>query len=157
MLYIERDDDAGCFRLIEDGVGLCTSKSRNVLVRVRDALNALGKMSLDGVTIACGADTGVAMGLCDGSFPKLIVRRPDGQLHAWRIDDCRVVEPETPARDTPSNEPPIGVRTACVLLERFLALEIDTDGDYDADAAEELVHDAKKFLADRKAAEPTDY
>lgn len=36
---IEVDDRVGCLRLVEDGVGLCTTKSRNVARRIRDALD----------------------------------------------------------------------------------------------------------------------
>jgi hypothetical protein len=144
MLTIEKDDDGGCYRLIDDGIGLCTSKSRNVLVRIRDALNAVRETGLVGLTVACGADPGVVLALCSGP-PQLVVRRANGQLHTWMAADCRVIEPAPPDRDTPSNEPPIGVLTACELLTRWL----HEYGDPDAIEAA-----TKKFLADRRAAEP---
>lgn len=160
-LHIEKDDDAGCFRLIDDGIGLCTSKSRNVLVRIRDALNAVGQTGLQGLTVEHVKDTipnrvdgyprGVVLGLCSGP-PQLVVRREPGikgltenKLDVWMAVECRVVEPAKPDRDTPSNEPPIGVLTACELLTRWL----HEYGDPDAIEAA-----TKKFLAARKRAEP---
>jgi hypothetical protein len=145
MLTIEHDDDGGCYRLLDDGIGLCISKSRNVLVRVRDALNAVRETGLVGLTVACGADSGVVLALCSGP-PQLVVRRANGQLHTWLVVDCCVVEPARPDKDTPSNEPGIGVYAACELLKQFLACE---EEELDA-----LAGDVEKFLAARKAAEP---
>ena len=145
MLTIEKDDDGGCYRLIDDGIGLCTSKSRNVLVRIRDALNAVRETGLVGLTVACGADPGVVLALCSGP-PQLVVRRANGQLHTWMAADCRVIEPAPPDRDTPGNEPPIGVLTACELLRRWL---VETQ-----DGPEGIATDTRNFLAARQAAEP---
>ena len=157
MLTIEHDDDGGCFRLLDDGIGLCTSKSRNVLVRVRDALNAIRETGLVGLTVKQVKDTipnrvdgyprGVVLALVSGP-PQFVVRRPDNKLDIWPVIDCVVVEPEPPEKETPSNEPPIGVRTAVTLLERFLSCEREVSIDSD------LVRDTNKFLADRRAAEP---
>lgn len=157
MLYIEKDDDGGCFRLIDDDVGLCTSKSRNVLVRVRDALNAVRETGLVGLTVKHQKDTipnridgyprGVVLALVSGP-PQFIVRLADNRLDVWPVIECHIVEPAKPGRDTPSNEPPIGVRTACDLLTRWLEEYGDPD---------EIETATKKFLAARKRAEPTDY
>lgn len=154
MLHIEHDDDGGCFRLIDDGIGLCTSKSRNVLVRIRDALNAVRETGLAGLTVEYRVDTipnridgfprGVVLALVS-SPAQLVVRLPDDKLDIWLVNNCKVVEPTPPKRDTPSNEPPIGVRMACDLLTRWLHEYSDPD-------AIEAV--TKKFLADRRAAEP---
>lgn len=184
MLTIEHDDDGGCFRLIDDGIGLCTSKSRNVLVRLRDALNAVGESNLGGITVKHQKDTipnrvdgyprGVVLALVSGP-PQLVVRRTDNNaLDVWHVTDCVVVEPARPDKDTPSNEPPIGVRTACELLTRWLhevtgghALDqwIAAQGrveNVDPNQAlfdlvtrtTKIVNDTQKFLAARAAAEP---
>jgi len=163
MLTIEHDDDGGCFRLLDDGIGLCTSKSRNVLVRVRDALNAVRETGLVGSTVAkligtrsdkqpvhihgvvC-AIVAVPHGVSAILTAGLVVRRDDSKLEVWTAHECSVVEPARPDRDTPSNEPPIGVRTACELLTRWLNEYSDPDA---------IDRDTRKFLADRRAAEPT--
>lgn len=92
MLHIEHDDDGGCFRLIDDGVGLCTSKSRNVLVRLRDALNAVRATGLTGLTVENTKDTvpsridgfprGVVLALSDAH---LVIRKPDNMLDLWHV------------------------------------------------------------------------
>ncbi len=153
MLTIEADEDSGCHRLIDDGIGLCTSKSRNVLVRIRDALNAVRATGLAGLTVESTKDTipnridgqprAVVLALSDAH---LVVRKSDNMLDLWRVCDCRVVEPTRPEKDTPSNEPPIGVRTACELLTRWLHEYGDPD---------KIESATTKFLADRRAAEPT--
>jgi hypothetical protein len=35
----------------------------------------------------------------------LVVRQPDNMLALWRIDNCRVVEPERPDKPTKFNDP----------------------------------------------------
>lgn len=154
-LHIEHDDDGGCFRLIDDGVGLCISKSRNVLVRIRDALNAVGQTGLQGLTVKHQKDTipnrvdgyprGVVLALVSGP-PQLVVRRVDNNaLDVWHVTECVVVEPEKPKRDTPSNEPGLGVHAACELLMRWLHEYGDPD---------KIETATKKFLTARKRAEP---
>lgn len=171
MLYIERDDDAGCHRLIDDdygvGVGLCISKSRNVLVRIRDALNAVNKTGLVGLTVEHVKDTipnrvegnprGVVLALTGGP-PQFVVRLADGRLDAWTVTDCRIAEPVRPEKDTPSNEPTIGVHAACVLLKRWATIVahfaarfgLETDVD-----VLQLTVDTETFLKARADSEPT--
>lgn len=162
MLHIERDDDGGCFRLIEDGVGLCASKSRNVLVRVRDALNAIGETSIGGLTVENTKDTvptridgpprGVVLAY---SSPYLIVRRADNRLDEWFIKDCRIVEPEKPSRDTPSSEPAIGIYAALRLLERWLGVSHHLEGaPANVEIAMNIAKDTRIFLQARADAEP---
>lgn len=164
MLTIEADEDGGCHRLIDDGIGLCTSKSRNVLVRIRDALNAVRETGLVGLTVEKAIGTvadkqsirGVVCAVVaapHGAFGDaaivsagLIVRRDGGKLEVWAAHTCSVVEPARPEKDTPSNQPPIGVRTACELLTRWLHEYGDPD---------KIESATTKFLADRRAAEPT--
>jgi len=153
MLTIEKDDDAGCHRLIDDGIGLCNSKSRNVLVRIRDALNAVHATGLAGLTVESTKDTipnrvdgqprAVVLALSDAH---LVVRKSDNMLDLWHVGECRVVDPARPEKDTPSNEPAIGVYTACELLTRWLHEYGDPD---------KIEAATKKFLAARKRAEPT--
>lgn len=163
-LHIEHDDDGGCFRLIEDGIGLCTSKSRNVLVRIRDSLNAVGQESLGGLTVetpdsyntkterVVTVKRGVVLAY-SGAY--LIVRLPDGQLDEWFPKDCRVVEPEKPARDTPGNEPAIGVYAALKLLERWLGVSGHLDGaPANVEIAMKIADETRKFLQARADAEP---
>lgn len=152
MLTIEHDDDGGCFRLLDDDVGLCTSKSRNVLVRLRDALNAVRATGLAGLTVENTKDTvpsridgfprAVVLALSDAH---LVVRKLDNMLDLWRVCECRVVDPARPDKETPSNEPAIGVRTACELLTRWMHEYGDPD---------KIEAATKKFLAARKRAEP---
>jgi hypothetical protein len=154
MLTIECDDDGGCYRLLDDGIGLCVSKSRNVLVRVRDALNAVRETGLVGLTVACGADTGVVLALCSGP-PQLVVRRANGQLHTWLVVDCCVVEPARPDKDTPSNEPGIGVYAACDLLHRWT--EASTGYGVTPERVERVMQlktETANFLKARADAEP---
>jgi hypothetical protein len=158
MLTIEKNDDAGCFMLIDDGIGLAQSKSRNVLVRIRDALNAVRETSLVGLTVENTDGTipnrggvrprGVVLALdSPGDF---VVRLPDGKLDEWSVKNCRVVEPDPPTRDTPWNSPVIGVRPAIELLKRWLALQRDDRREA------ELVQATETFLEAREAAEHLD-
>lgn len=154
MLYIERDDDGGCFRLIEDGIGLCTSKSRNVLVRIRDALNAVGETSIGGLTVehTDGRMRGIVL-TYSGAY--LIVRLPDGRLGEWFPKDCRIVGPEKPQRDTPSSEPAIGVYAALRLLERWLGVSSHLEGaPANVEIAMKIADETRKFLQARADAEP---
>jgi hypothetical protein len=112
MLTIESDEHDGYYMLVDDGIGMCKSKSRNVLVRVRDALNAIRGTGLFGLTVENiggaiptrgGARLhGVALAL---SGPSVVVRMPDGKLDMWSITDCRIVEPERPDKPTKFNDP----------------------------------------------------
>jgi hypothetical protein len=103
MITIESDDYDGYYMLVDDGIGMCKSKSRNVLVRVRDALNAIRETGLVGLTVESAKDTrGVVLALSD---MYLVVRQPDNMLALWRIDNCRVVEPERPDKPTKFNDP----------------------------------------------------
>jgi hypothetical protein len=161
MITIERDDDNGYFMLVDDGIGLTKSKSRNVLVRIRDALNAVRETSLVGLTVHNNTKNpvgdslvgntlkthGVVLAL--GSSGDLIVRLADGKLDEWAVQDCRVVEPERPTQNTPWNDPAIGILTAVELLKRWMHVHAD-HGDGIA-----IAEDTRTFLAARKAAEPT--
>jgi len=112
MLTIEGDENDGYYMLVDDGIGMCKSKSRNVLVRVRDALNAIRGTGLFGLTVenTDGAipnrggvrPRGVALALLG---PSVVVRKPDGKLDMWSITDCRIVEPERPDKPTKFNDP----------------------------------------------------
>jgi len=155
MLHIEHDEDGGCFRLIDNGIGMCTSKSRTVLIRIRDALNAVRETGLVGATVEHRVDTipnridgfprGVVLALCSGP-PQLVVRLADDTLDTWLANSCRIITPPLPPCETPGNEPPIGVRTAITLLERWLLEARGTDG---------IESDTRAYLAARAAAEPT--
>jgi len=159
MLTIEQDDDGGCFRLLDDGIGLCISKSRSVLVRVRDALNAIRETGLVGLTVKHQKDTipnridgyprGVVLALVSGP-PQLVVRRADGKLDVWPVIDCVVVEPERPEKETPSNEPGLGVHAATQLLLRWLEASSFESPERNA----KVRKDTEQFLKARKRAEP---
>lgn len=165
MLTIEMNDDMGYFMLLDDDIGMCKSKSRNVLVRIRDALNAVRKTGLVGLTVENHIDTvgtringferGVVLAL---SNTRLIVRLTDNSLDEWYVGNCQVIEPPTKT-PTPWNDPAIGVLPAVELLRGFLEFA-DVAIEHDPDlgsrrALEKLVADTKAFLAARKAAEPT--
>jgi hypothetical protein len=164
MLTIEMDEENGYFMLIDDGIGLAKSKSRNVLVRIRDALNAVRETSLVGLTVENTADNipsrvnGFPRGvvLAQDAPRGLVVRLAEGKLDVWSVHTCRVVEPERPKCDTPWNDPAIGVLSAVELLQRWQALDGHLNS---ASAVEEicgkLTDDTRKFLEARKAAEPT--
>jgi hypothetical protein len=159
MLTIEHDDDGGCFRLLDDGIGMCTSKSRSVLVRVRDALNAIRATGLVGLTVKHQKDTipnrvdgyprGVVLALVSGP-PQLVVRRADDKLDVWPVLDCVVVEPERPEKETPSNEPGLGVHAAVALLLRWLEASSLESPERTAKVRKET----EQFLKARKRAEP---
>jgi len=104
-LTIESDDYDGYYMLVDDGIGMCKSKSRNVLVRVRDALNAVRDTGLVGLTVEEDIDDkarGVVLAI---SGNDLIVRLADGKLDSWTVCDCRIVEPERPDKPTKFNDP----------------------------------------------------
>lgn len=164
MLTIEHDDDGGCFRLIDDGIGLCTSKSRSVLVRVRDALNAIRATGLVGLTVEHRTDTiphrvegyprGVVLALVSAPV-QLVVRLADDKLDTWHVKDCKIVEPARPDKDTPGNEPGLGVNVAVQLLLRWLESDrLQAETGVDDRAHGRIVADTQKYLKARKRAEP---
>jgi len=168
MLTIEKNDEMGYFMLLDDDCGICKSKSRNALVRIRDALNAVRKIGLVGLTVENHVDTmgtringfecGVVLALANN---RLIVRLPDDRLDEWYVGNCQVVEPPSPA-PTPWNDPAIGVLSAVELLRSFLTFANDvlnTVEPVDLDnvgrrGIEKIIADTEAFLAARKAAEP---
>lgn len=167
MLTIEKNDDMGYFMLLDDDIGMCKSKSRNALIRVRDALNAVRKTGLVGLTVENHVDTmgtringferGVVLALANS---RLIVRLPDDTLSEWYVGNCQVVEPPSPA-PTPWNDPAIGVLPAVELLRSFLEFANDALITEPVDlynvgrrGLEKIVADTAAFLAARKAAEP---
>lgn len=148
---IEKDDDNGCWMLLEDGVGIARSKSRNALRRIRDALWAVEGGGLVGLTVEEDIDDrprGVVQAISDNY---LVVRLADGKLDTWNAGDCRLVEPERPDKPTPWNDPAIGVISAVDLLKRVLACSIDTMGS----ELEAVAQDIRQFIKAREDAQPT--
>lgn len=145
---IECDDDNGCWMLLEDGVGLARSKSRKVLVRLRDALWAVEGQGLAGLTVENDVEhcRGVVQGI-DG--PLLTVRKSNNKLATWVAGSCSVVEPERPDKPTPWNDPAIGVLPAVELLKRVLACG------YSGEELRTVGEDIQRFLKARADAQPT--
>lgn len=152
MILIEKDEDNGYFMLVDDGIGLAKSKSRNVLVRIRDALNAVRETGLVGLTVRTRPPglTGVVLAL---SRRGLVVRLLDGALGDWPIEQCQIIEPERPTTPTPWNDPAIGILPAVELLKRALHLE-NLENLTGRDPSQ-LAIDITEFLEARRAAEPT--
>lgn len=148
---IEKDDDNGFWMLLEDGVGIARSKSRNSLKRIRDALWAVEGGGLIGLTVEEDIDDhprGVVQAI---SGNDLIVRLVDGKLDVWHAGDCRLIEPERPDKPTPWNDPAIGIYPAVALLQRVLACGIGEMGR----ELEAVAIDIEIFLRAREAAQPT--
>ena len=151
MLTIESDDDNGYWMLLDDGIGIAKSKSRNALVRIRDALNAIRETGLVGLTVEEDArerPRGVVLAIAGND---LIVRLSDNTLDSWCARDCLIVEPERPTTPTPWNDPAIGIFPAVDLLKRVLACRVATLGPELAAVA----GDIEKFLKEREKAQPT--
>jgi hypothetical protein len=148
---IVADEDNGFWMLLEDGIGMARSKSRNVLKRVREALQAVEGAGLVGLTVeedSAEKPRGVVQAI---SGNDLIVRLTDDRLDSWNVRDCRLVEPERPDKPTPWNDPAIGIIPAVDLLERvidFAALDRCGAG------MDAIVDDIKKFLKAREDAQP---
>ena len=145
------DEDNGYWMLLEDGIGVAKSKSRNALRRIRDALVAIEGAGLVGLTVMEDIDPrprGVVQAI---SGNDLIVRLADDKLDSWNVRDCVLVEPERPTTPTPWNDPAIGIYPAVDLLKRVLACGIDTMGH----ELEVVADDIKKFLEAREKAQPT--
>lgn len=151
MIIIERDDDSGYWRIIEDGVGIAKSKSRNCCIRIRDALNAIGNVSLIGSTVRPMDSelnaSGVVLAVSDKG---LIVRLNNGFLDLWDIIGSQIIEPEYPDKETTFNDPAIGVLSAVELLQRFLSVA-NTLNEHDL---ADLVENTTTFLSQRESAEP---
>jgi hypothetical protein len=162
MITIEMDDDAGYFMLIDDGIGLAKSKSRNVLVRIRDALNAVRETSLTGLAVEYRVDTmgtridgyprGVVLAFSTAGF---LVRLSNNKLDEWPVRNCHIVEPERPTTPTPWNDPAIGIYPAVELLKRVVTLSNLEDRAELALAVVDVAEDAEKFLKAREIAQPT--
>jgi hypothetical protein len=146
---LERDDENGYWMLLHDGVGMAKSKSRNVLKRIRDALEAVEGGGVYGLTVEAAYDhrRGVVLAL-QGAH--LIVRTSTGQLEDWNATGCHVVEPARPDKATPWNDPAIGVLSAVALLKRCLAYGISTQHA----EGQEIVDDVRAFLKAREDAQP---
>lgn len=160
VLTIEMDEDAGYFMLVDDGIGLAKSKSRNVLVRIRDALNAVRETSLVGLTVENRTDNvpsrvegfprGAVLALAGD---RLVVRLADNKLALWPVAICCVIEPEPPKRNTPWNDPAISVSVAAELLTRWLRLNA-SPRDTPVGEIMALAKTTTTFLEAREAAEP---
>jgi len=160
---IVADVDNSYWMLLEDGIGMAKSKSRNALKRIREALVAVEGAGLVGLTveeIAVRNDhnyTGISTndnvrGVVQAiSGNDLIVRLTDDKLDSWNVRDCRLVEPEKIDTPTPWNDPSIGIYPAVDLLKRVLACGIDTSGH----ELEAVAEDIREFLKARDAAQPT--
>lgn len=145
------DVDNGFWMLLEDGVGMARSKSRNPLRRIRDALMAVEGGGLVGLTVVEDGDEPQPRGVVQAiSGNDLIVRLADDRLDSWNVRDCRLVEPERPDKPTPWNDPAIGVIPAVDLLKRVLACGIDTMGA----ELEAVADDIKQFIKAREDAQP---
>lgn len=147
-------EDAGYWMLLEDGIGMAKSKSRNALKRIRDALQTAQETGLIGLTVEIeGVKRGIVQAISDRA--DLIVRRTGvlqtDNLEVWPVHACRLVEPDKIDTPTPWNDPAIGVIPAIKLLERVLACGIDTMGH----ELETVADDIKKFLKAREDAQPT--
>jgi len=159
---IEKDDDNGCWMLLEDGIGMARSKSRTVLRRLRDALWAVEGGGLVGLTVKeDGGDKrrGVVQAI---SGCELIVRLSDDGLAAWNVGTCSLVEPERPDKPTPWNDPAIGIIPAVALLKRVVAIAANEDPGQDYStpsefryAIDSLAEDVAKFIQAREDAQPT--
>lgn len=157
---ITADEDNSYWMLLEDGVGIAKSKSRNALRRIRDALEAVEGEGLVGLTVE-GHDLqkpppwkrGVIQAINGDSFT-FIVRLEDDRLDIWSIRDCRLVEPERPTTPTPWNDPAIGIYPAVDLLKRVIGVA-NLNGELGRLAVVSLAEDVEKFLAAREAAQST--
>lgn len=150
------DEENGYHMLLEDGIGMAKSKSRNALRRIRDALtveNALIGLTVKLIDLQESSRKiqthtwGVVLAVSEDT---LVVRLSDDHLDRWTISACQIVDPDQIDKETHASDPPnIGILAAVKLLERFLSRNRDSVGDlYD------LAEDVKKFLAAREAAQP---
>lgn len=84
--------------LCRDDVGMCKSKSRKVLVDIRDALEAREGSILVGQTVERistsprGGERGVIVGV-DPRGGQLLVRLLDSTLGHWDTEHVKIVEP----------------------------------------------------------------
>lgn len=162
MLTIEKNDEEGYFMLLDDGIGMCKSKSRNVLVRVRDALNALANTGLVGHTVDNRYDS---METRVNGFPRgvvlahasngIVVRLPDGQLDVWEIGTGKIfiIEPTHPKSTAEWHDPAIGAGPAVALLQCWLQLSPTSEPEEVAAVAAAT----RKFIEMREAAQPSNF
>ncbi len=105
--YLETDDEVGEVHLMQDGIIIAHSKSRNAMAKIRDALNAPCPLEGAWVTkqndptsmsfhlnpVQVGVVQSVAYAALGGFM--LLVRTDDNTLEAWStsgVSDIRVID-----------------------------------------------------------------
>jgi hypothetical protein len=88
--YLQTDDEAGEVRLLQDGICIAHAKSRNSMVKIRDALNA--PVPLEGAWVSKETHNGVEVGVVQAVASnvlgfKLLVRIQDDTLTYWLVDE----------------------------------------------------------------------
>ena len=153
MLTIEKNDEEGYYMLLQDESGMCKSKSRNVLVRIRDALNAVAATSLIGHTVEENGGEhprGVVLAIAGND---LIVRLSSNKLDSWNVRDCCIIEPEHKRSTCEWHDPAIGVMPAVALLHCWLQLSPTSKPEEVAVVAAAT----EKFIEMREAAQPSNF